>query len=584
MIQMPLQRPKKGDTGPKGDTGAQGPPGSPGGLQGDTGVAGSQGDTGAEGIAGVPGAKGDTGLGIQGDTGVPGSSGAKGDTGGAGSQGQQGDTGVPGTAAAQGDTGSPGPKGDTGARGDTGAGDKGDTGAQGTQGPAGVQGDTGAGVQGDTGAQGPAGSAGSKGDTGTKGDTGSGVQGDTGVSGLKGDTGEGIGPKGDTGTQGDTGIQGLKGDTGGGASVSYLDDILDVDTPAPTTNQVLKWNGTAWVAAAYNADFSFAVASFNDDQSSPQLVGQASTQWKATSAINWTASYSNGPPDATPHVVVSGYADSNMSGPNYTSGQNSVAYNYPSPDSTVTFTFHATKGAVTDTSRTVTVTLYNYLKYGKTTVTSGWSSAQIMALAQSAISSTFTTVPGSGSVNAGSGEYLLYAHPSRYTTLHDAGFRYFGVTCPFELSATVSVTNDASGTPLTENFKVYRSTNANLGQSTLTVSTSDQTIDPIYWGLSTVNSGYTQNDIQTLTGGSNTISNTAQRTFNLTGGTGEHYVYALPTRLNTGPIQIWVNGVDQTGGFTKETISYTNVNGYTENYDVYYSNNTGLGAASVEIK
>ena len=506
----------------KGDTGVPG-------AKGDTGV-GVQGDTGADGTAGPAGGKGDTGTGVQGDTGAAGSASAVGDTG------------------VKGDTGSLGAKGDTGSIGDTGVG---------------VKGDTGTGVKGDTGTTGT---------SGIKGDTGSGVQGDTGVAGT-------------SGGQGDTGI---KGDTGGGAAVGYLDDLLDVTVPAPVTNQVLKWNGTAWVAAVFDENFTFSTASFGDDQASPQLVGTAASVWKAIGAINWTATYNNGTPDPTPHVAVSGYADSNLTGPNYTSGQNGVAYNYPAPDNTITFTLHATKGAVTDTSRTVTVTFNNYTRYGKTVETSGWDSADVMALAQSAISSSFTSVPGSGSVNAGAGEYLLYAHPSRYTTLHDDGFRYNGVTCPFELLATVSVTNNASGTPLTENYKVYRSTNANLGQATLSVATSAQIIGAIYWGISTVSNNYTQANILALTGGNSAISNTQQRTFSLTATllTQERYVFAIPTRLNTvpDPVEIWINGVDQTGGFTKELESFTNVNGFVENYDIFYSNNVGLGAASVEIK
>ena len=38
--------------------------------------------------------------------------------------------------------------------------------------------------------------------------------------------------------------------TGGGSGVLYLDDLLDVNTSSPTNGQVLKYNGTAWVAAA----------------------------------------------------------------------------------------------------------------------------------------------------------------------------------------------------------------------------------------------------------------------------------------------------------------------------------------------
>lgn len=100
------------------------------------------------------------------------------------------------------------PRGDTGAKGDTGAtgpqGLKGDTGATGPQGP---KGDTGA-----TGAQGLKGETGATGPQGPKGDTGA-----TGPQGPKGDTGA-IGPQGLKGETGATGPQGPKGD-----KMSYAD-------------------------------------------------------------------------------------------------------------------------------------------------------------------------------------------------------------------------------------------------------------------------------------------------------------------------------------------------------------------------
>ena len=40
------------------------------------------------------------------------------------------------------------------------------------------------------------------------------------------------------------------------SGVSALDDLADVTTPAPTTGDVLKWNGTAWVNST--VDFSSA--------------------------------------------------------------------------------------------------------------------------------------------------------------------------------------------------------------------------------------------------------------------------------------------------------------------------------------
>ena len=89
------------------------------------------------------------------------------------------------------------------------------------EGPAGPQGEKG--DQGDTGATGPQGEKGDKGDTG---DTG--PQGPIGLTGATGATGA----KGDTGDQGPAGADGVAAGL------------------ACSTNQVIKWNGSAWVCSS----------------------------------------------------------------------------------------------------------------------------------------------------------------------------------------------------------------------------------------------------------------------------------------------------------------------------------------------
>lgn len=62
----------------------------------------------------------------------------------------------------------------------------------------------------------------------------------------------------------------------------------------------------------------------------------------------------------------------------------------------------------------------------------------------------------------------------------------------------------------------------------------------------------------------------------------ENYIfYCLPTSYGTPTFN--VGGFD--GGFTKqETISVTNASGYTQNYDVWKSDNAGLGSTTVVVK
>ena len=103
--------------------------------------------------------------------------------------------------------------------------------------PTGLQGPEG--PKGPTGAVGPAGSPGPKGD---KGDTGpQGAKGEDGNTGLKG-------PQGDKGDKGDTGPQGSAGPQGAG--------FLWRGTYSPGTsygkNDVVWWDGSAWIATADN--------------------------------------------------------------------------------------------------------------------------------------------------------------------------------------------------------------------------------------------------------------------------------------------------------------------------------------------
>lgn len=126
-----------GPTGPQGETGLQGPQG----IQGDTGPQGPQGDIGPQGPQGNTGPDGPDGLsayevavangfigteaewlaslvGPEGPQGPQGIQGLTGDTGPQGIQGLQGDQGIQGI---QGDTGPQGATGPTGATGATGA-------------------------------------------------------------------------------------------------------------------------------------------------------------------------------------------------------------------------------------------------------------------------------------------------------------------------------------------------------------------------------------------------------------------------------------------------------------------------------
>lgn len=69
-------------------------------------------------------------------------------------------------------------------------------------------------------------------------------------------------------------------------------------------------------------------------------------------------------------------------------------------------------------------------------------------------------------------------------------------------------------------------------------------------------------------------------TFTANAGATQQIIYAIPTRYGTPNFN--VGGFD--GGFTKATtFNFTNGSGYTERYDVWLSENVGLGSTTVKV-
>lgn len=246
-----------------------------------------------------------------------------------------------------------------------------------------------------------------------------------------------------------------------------LTDLGDVNTSGQTKNYALLFNGTTWVAAPQGTSFTFSISSFTDNQSSPQLMGTAGTLWKAAGALSYTASYSNGPATSGSVQIISGHsawtspldmgAGTSYQGPT----TNTEVVNYPaSVGTTITWRLTASDGVDSPTS-TVSVAFYNLRFWGVSTTASGYTEANVEGLANNELSNsrakTFT-------VTAGASEYIIYAYPTRLGT---ATFTVGGFEGGFESPETVSVTNTAG---FTENYYVYRSTNPNLGSTTVVVT------------------------------------------------------------------------------------------------------------------
>lgn len=99
----------------------------------------------------------------------------------------------------------------------------------------------------------------------------------------------------------------------------------------------------------------------------------------------------------------------------------------------------------------------------------------------------------------------------------------------------------------------------------------------IYYGKSS-STTYDSTLINSLT---KVLSDSKARTITVNAGTREYIYYCLPSRLGTPNFN--VGGFD--GGFDKvKTVSFTNSDGYTENYDIYKSNNANLGNTAIVVK
>jgi len=367
------------------------------------------------------------------------------------------------------------------------------------------------------------------------------------------------------------------------SSVDVMNDV-DTSSDTPQRDEVLKWNGSNWVPAAYDTTFEFSIASFSDGESTTQLIGTG--VWESNSNMTFSASYNNGPPDgAWVQMSNNGGAYSkvgSMSPSDYESGTNDEGdINYPaSKDQYLRFRLSA--NCDTDTDSTVESSIYfrNYIYYGKASKNSSFSEADVEGLAGSELSNDKTQLWGT--INPGVGEYIVLAYPNSYGTLSsgddyedDGGssFRFNGITIAMKTAETVSITNSAG---YTENYYVYASESDNLGSHSFDTRYTE--INYLYYGVTSKTDTYTEADVEGL--GNSTITNDNTQTWNaVNAGANEYLLFAFPKRLGT--VTFYVGGFE--GGFeSPETVSVTNANGWTEDYYVWRSTNHSLGSTTVQ--
>lgn len=124
-----------------------------------------------------------------------------------------------------------------------------------------------------------------------------------------------------------------------------------------------------------------------------------------------------------------------------------------------TFTLEATDERDAVATKTTSISFLNGVYYGVSAVPAALDSAFVLTLTKELRSNK----KPSFSVNAGAGQYIYYCVPKRFGT---CVFTVGGFTGGFSLAGTISFKN-ASG--YTEDYYIYRSDNANLGSTSVTV-------------------------------------------------------------------------------------------------------------------
>lgn len=125
--------------------------------------------------------------------------------------------------------------------------------------------------------------------------------------------------------------------------------------------------------------------------------------------------------------------------------------------------------------------------------------------------------------------------------------------------------------------KTYTLSATDEREKTVTKTTKITFLNGVYWGVGESKDAFDSAFILSLTKG---LQANRTKTFTVNAGSGQHIYYAVPSRY--GACSFNVGGFD--GGFAKvATIEFTNDSGYAEDYDIYKSDNTGLGSTTVKV-
>ncbi len=380
---------------------------------------------------------------------------------------------------------------------------------------------------------------------------------------------------------------------------------MDIDPTGVARDQVLKFNGTNFVPAAYNATFEFSISDFDMDDNGTELIGSGS--WKNAGALTFTAAYNNGPPDgyngsAEGAPQIRGYVNNSISSSydmyplssSFTSGTNPMVITYPlTSGHTIKFRLYASAGSDTDNDYTdQTMTFRNQFVYGDLSKNNGFNQADIRTLAAANTVTTNDTTR-TLSVSVGGSNYLCFAHRTGDTNVAQvqcgSGTNILTVamnkddaTTITPLKETVSYLNTLG---FTENFYVYASKIANVDahSTTFTTLTSTQKKNYFYWGYDGQADSYDESFIETSgdwdshnANSSYDDGNIINQTLSVGSFTSKYVIIAFPDRYgdNESEFQFKDNSTSLPFDVTKQSdVTITNAVGFQETYHVWRSTN-----------
>ena len=380
--------------------------------------------------------------------------------------------------------------------------------------------------------------------------------------------------------------------SGSSAQLNSLQiDGKNLDTTGVARDQVLKFNGTHFVPADYNATFVFSIYTFDDGISTWQLIGESGETWKDVDEITFIATYKNGPPTtAEIREVETDTVVDDWSNPFSTDG-NAVAVTYPSMagnDDKRRFKLTADGGDGNLTMHDSYIYFKNYVYYGADTEDDDDNYDGDFIGGFSTILTENHYTNDNKYINATGNKYIFWIYADRLAI----GNVYFswGTSTSNQvimdrqmMGDDYSVTNSAGKE---EDYKLWRSTDTVNEAGYLDVKITLPN-NYIYWGSTghsgIPTSGWDSDDILNLQFKEST-NDEDQVWDEITGMTSDYILWCVPSRYSANPT-FWDNSTGFGADFEDPvTVSVTNQYDYTEDYDVYVSSDTSTGAFTLETK